>query len=295
MREVSAPWKSELFSRDPLFSVYLWLVGRGAGDSPAVLFGMTTVVLLGAYLLTCRLLRLPAWAVAGAMVTLVFSGYLAAYTGVAVRQGLAMAALIVAIGLVIRRDKFVLGAVPLLLAASLLHWSAAVFAACFAVVALVRPTLRVVFVGWALCLFLSLTGVAQQVVSRLNLTMVDSYANQDIYEAYGHAGQRIDFVVISAVLALLVYVVTQRWPTAQGFWLSTAFLAYNGVYLVLGYVAFSDRLAVYSLILVPLAAWHALSVVQRFRNIALPVAVILAAAVFLALRSDQWQMLSDWG
>jgi hypothetical protein len=294
MGEVSAPWKSEYFARDPLFSVYLWLVGRVTGTSAEVLFGLTALILLGAYLATCLMLGMQSWAVAGAVVTLIFSGYLAAYSGIAVRQGLALAALLVAIGLVVHKGRLGPLAITFLVAAALLHWSAAIFGACFVVLALFRPSLRVLLAGWVVCLVLGVSGIAQSVVSRFGLSMVDVYSSNGAYESYGRTGLRLDFVALSAFLALLSYVVTTRWPTPQGRWLSATFLAFNSLYLVLGYIAFSDRLAVYSFILVPLAGWYALSVVQRTRDVAVPVAALLSAALFLGVQSGQWQMASSW-
>jgi hypothetical protein len=294
MRGSAAPWDSEYFGRDPLFSVYLWAVGRLAGTSAAVFFGATALILVCAYLATCWMLRMQSWAIAGAIVTLIFSGYFAAYSGIAVRQGLALAAILVAIGLVVLKGRLAPPAILFLITAGLLHWSAAIFAGCFAVIAVLKPSLKVLLGGWVVCLALGLSGIAENIVSRFGLSMVDVYTSNNAYVSYGRTGLRLDFVALSALLALMSYVVTTRWPTSQGLWLSSTFLVFNSLYLILGYVAFSDRLAVYSLVLVPLSAWYALSVVQRTRGVALPVAALLSATMLLGVQAGQWQMVSAW-
>jgi hypothetical protein len=159
---------------------------------------------------------------------------------------------------------------------------------------LVRPALKVLVGGWLAAMVLGLSGLAQLFVSRFHLTMVDTYSSTSAYESYGRTGLRLDFVAVSAVLATLTLVVIKRWPTKEGEWLGATFLGFNALYLLLGYVAFSDRLAVYSLILVPLAAWYALSTVQRTRSVALPVAAVFCAALALGVQSGQWDMLSGW-
>jgi hypothetical protein len=248
---------------DPLFTLLSWLAGQ-FGTSELLLFGATLVVFFGIFVLALRRLLAPA---AAAVVFVCYAAfpYFVAYAANALRQGLAMACLLMALVQYSRgrRDGWLW-----LLVAPLWHsgaWLAVIVIAAHQSLILVtrRERLRWVVVLGTLgvAILLSATGVNKEVLGRLPVEIpVEIPVEKLIYftdpSQYGYrAGFRADFLLFSLVPLASAWALRRRAPTfsyrGPGWWLSI-YLSLNILYHLFAFVPFADRFASFSWFLMPL-------------------------------------------
>lgn len=265
---------------DWAFSVALWIFARIFGTSDASLFGSVSLVISVGFLF-CAFKYMSAWAVPGAFVTALSTGILYSYSVVAIRQGLSMALFLIAIGLIAshgraRRRKLT---VVVLLVAALMHWSAALPAALIGL-HLIRPVrVRHAVTFWLLMAGLFVTGLQERLFNPLLLRsgVALDLMSTSAYSNYGSTGNRIDFLIVSAVIALMGFVALRA--TGQDSDMESMLVCYlllNSMFLAFGFVAYADRIASYSWMLAPIMLWTWCS---RMRNSAAPAATYSVAAI----------------
>lgn len=273
------PWTIGAF--DPLFNALLWVIARFT-DSDRILYGLIAAIAAVSYYIAGRIL-MPAWASYLALFTVVASGLFVAYTSVVVRQGIAIPLLLIAGAMYATgRGRWPVYA-GLLVAASLLHWSAAPLAAVLAALRVRPVSIRVAAAGWVLLAVGLVTGINRAALSGIT-PEVDLYQSAAAFSTYGQTGIRLDF------LASLVAGLGAAWLARRLVHddrrdvydrLIVVYLLFGSAFLLFGFVAFSDRLAAYAWFALPLLAWYPLS---RRTSAGLPVvavAVVTAAGVGL--------------
>lgn len=277
LADTDRPWDSPYFEGDALFVVFLWALARIVPTTEVVLYAVVAAVIATGCLLAFRRL-LPAWAVLGAWVTLLATGLFAAYSGVAVRQGLAMACLLVAVSMIASGEYQRRWLLMLLAAAGLLHWTAVPLALGLLVLTRWTPGVRTLVTGWSVLALGFALGLNRTLLGGLQLEGLDKYSSRDAYASYGTDAVRLDFLAASA-LFLLVALVGVRYlgqddPVQRR--LLAAYVLFNSIFLLLGFVAFSDRLAAYSWFLVPLLVWYPLSARDSRNSVALSAGLTVA-------------------
>lgn len=254
---------SELFNRaafeptagtEPVYLILLWVMSR---------FGTTTSVFFLFIALTTSLLylwplvRLLDWWKATFVFVLALAlGTFTSYTSIVARQSIAMSLMSAAIcwGLIGRRTQL---AVALAVVASLAHWSALPFAAVVLLSLRITVPLRVALVGWLGCAALFVTGSQTRVLGGLTayLPKQDLYTSSSLASVYTGGVNRLDFLAFGA--AMLLAFLAMRWWLDVPEWYTpvlVVFIGFNAIFLLGGFVYYSDRLAAYSWYLAPLLA-----------------------------------------
>ena len=179
----------------------------------------------------------------------IFFGYLQ----VAVRQGVALGLLAFALGhgLAGKRAFLYAGA----LAAPLLHWSALPFSAALFIACSRYRTVGVAAATWVLSATLFVFGEQLELLEPLtdSLPVIENYASPSVVEAYGGTN-RVDFFLVSllgACAGLWLHMTRSVGDTMYD-GILTYYLLANAAFLLFGFVAFSDRIAVYSWYMLPL-------------------------------------------
>ena len=246
---------------DPLYALLNWSAGF-FGKDEVVLFGATLLVYFSVFIVAIKRLVGPLWAVVVLMCYVAYP-YFVAYAANGLRQGLALAFLLMAyVGL---RQKNRQAWVWLLLAP---FWHSGAW---IAVVVVMAHQAMCWFVSdgknrWLLVLvalfvsvMLSITGQNEVLMSQLP-DLIKLEQTQEIYftdaKDYGYrAGFRIDFFLFSMLPLASALILRRRAPTFDygwsGWWLSL-YLGLNVVYHLFSFVPFADRFAAFSWFLLPL-------------------------------------------
>lgn len=265
---------------DLLFNSFLWVLARVAPVSEVILYGVVAAAVVGAYVLASRLL-LPGWATLGALFTVLALGLVASYSGVAIRQGLAVAVLLVAVALYVTGRASPLRLAALAVVAGLFHWSALPIGLAVAVMRVRTPGVRVLLGVWLVLAVAYLQGWNQLLLDRLGLygAAVQSYSSDVAFDAYlGGQGGRVDFLLASAAMVVVALVGRRMMPAdPQHARLTAAFLVFNCAFLLAGFVAFSDRIAAYSWFLAPWLLWLPMT---RVKDAAVPVLTLVGVLTF---------------
>lgn len=265
---------------DLLFNSFLWALARVTPVSEVILYGVVAAVVIGSYVLASRLL-LPGWAALGALFTVLAMGLVVSYSGVAIRQGLAVALLLVAVALYVTERAGPLQLAGLAIVAGLFHWSALPIGLAVAVMRLRTPGVRPLLIVWAVLAVAYLQGWNQSILDRLGLygAAVQTYSSDVAFDAYlGGQGGRVDFLLASAAMVAAAMIGRRKMPTdARHARLVATFLVFNCAFLLVGFVAFSDRIAAYSWFLAPWLLWLPLT---KVKDAAVPVLALVAVLAF---------------
>lgn len=274
------PWTSARFAEAPLFATLVWVLARIVNGEGRWLFVVAAAAIAVATVVCQRIMRMPLWAGMGAWLMLVTSGMFMSYSGIAVRQGFAMALLLPSACLVAVRSPRRVRIILLALAAVLFHWTAAVPALMLVFILLRPPKMRTMVLVWVFAALLFATGISRQLASSMNVGAINRYSSEGAYEAYGSAGLRWDFLAVSLAVFLLALVLgAGRDPERPLYLLSIIYLAFNAIFLCGGFIAFSDRLVAYSWFIAPIMIWLAVSSEDRNVNELATVALLLGIAL----------------
>lgn len=288
----STPWVSGLFRQDRLFSLFLWGLARVAPATEVVLYVTVTTVVLLCYLAAARLL-LPEWATLAALITLQAMGLVTSYAGVAIRQGLAMSCLVVAVALYARGSGGKRSVLALLLGAGLLHWSAIAPAIGLLLLSWRTPSFRSLILIWSTLAGAFLAGLPERVYAGLetSLPSVDGYSSIAAFGDYPGGANRLDFLALSAAF-IVIAIVGRRYigPDDKLQRLVAAYVLLNAMFLLLGFIAFSDRLAAYSWFLGPLLVWYPLSRKSTDSSVAWSMLGLVAVIAVGALAGNLTQL-----
>lgn len=279
---------ARFFEDEPLFNWLLWALARLVPPTEGALFGVVALLVCAGVLFAYGRL-LPLWAVLPAFLTLLASGFLTNYAGVVIRQGLAIGCLLAALALAVQRRGRVLTLLVLLVAASLLHWTAVAPALAVLAVRLRDIPLRTAVAGWVVLAVLFVAGVQGALLGGLTqyLPAVSEYSRAEIFASYGGTANRLDFLALSAVVLAVALWLRRlaRTPDPVTDRLVVVYVLWNALFLALGFVAFSDRLAAYSWFLAPLLLWRPLGEAGARSTVPL---LLMGATIGLGVLTGVW-------
>lgn len=281
---------------EPAYLLLLWVMSR-FGTTTAVFFVFIAVTSSVLYL--WPLVRLLGWWTATYVFMLALAlGTFTNYTSIVARQSVAMALLSAALCWAVIGRRHTL-ALALAVAACLIHWSAIPFALVLLVVARFRVPLRLALVAWVVAAAAFLTHSQALLLGGLTayVPKFSSYTSTSLASVYGGGVNRVDFFALGAAM-LIGFLVLRRFLDLPD-WYTRAlvvFIGYNTIFLLGGFVFYSDRLAAYSWYLAPLLG--AAPVLARATSTARVLAVCvalagLAAATFagpFAMGSPLWAL-----
>lgn len=265
------------------FMTVLWLLSQLGEATEPLLFGSMAALLAVSY---CRLAfsSLPPWAVPASIVMAISTGILFSYAVVAIRQGLSVALILLAVSSILLGNSKI-STLTLLAISTLFHWSAIVPAIAIAAISLKRVHLSRLTVAWTALALLYITSLQERVLSPLlvRLEVATDLISPQAYAAYGSTGNRWDFLLVSALFAAIGLVFVKRFPDDELLErLVATYLVLNGFFLTFGFIAYSDRVASYSWIFAPLIIWRGLAL---GRGVVAPILAYIASIVFGSLIS----------
>ncbi|MBD8063398.1 EpsG family protein [Oceanitalea stevensii] len=257
LEEVARGGGIDSIEREPLF----WAFLKGVS-----LFGATDVHLYAGVALVCAVVYIAAlrllmpWAsVPVTFLGVLALGFFVTYSSVAIRQGLALACIVLAISLILTGARK--SALVSLIVASLFHWSAITAAAVVLVVLVSKISYATLVKIWLVASAAAFTGVFRFLLSPLNQSIdrLGAYADPDLARSYSGGTLRVEFWLFSLGMLVAIHFFAVRAPGERGATdLARYFVALNCMYLLLAHVYFSDRIAVYSWTLAPIALIPAL-------------------------------------
>ncbi|MBM7607585.1 hypothetical protein JOD29_000829 [Lysinibacillus composti] len=179
------------------------------------------------------------------------------YTTMALRQGLSISFLFLALTFSFFDGKVKFRSILFLIAASLFHWTAIPFAVIVFVLTKYNLSLKFLVVTWFVLAFAFILNLQTYILTPfLNFVpKIDVYASSSALSVY--SGNRTDFLLYSfifLVLSLLAYYFYYKDDNYKN--LIKYYIAFNSVYLLMGFVAYSDRIAGYSWFLIPIIIWY---------------------------------------
>jgi len=258
---------------DPLFAIFLWCLAHVAPTTGPALFGSVAgLCAIGHVFALWRLL--PPWGVLVAWLTTLASGLFFAYVNVAARQGLAVACLMIAVSLYATGSKRRIPFLALLVAASMLHWSAIPVAVGMASLRVFRPRLKILLLGWGGLAFAFVLHLPSQILGGYGrlLPAINDYGSSGAFNSYRSGGDRLDFLAVSVVILAVALIGVRALPEDQVYRrLVSVYLVFNSFFLLFGSLAFSDRMAAYSWFLGPLLLWFPIVALKAKANRILPV------------------------
>ncbi|MEK4243323.1 EpsG family protein [Janibacter sp. FSL W8-0316] len=262
------------------FSSTLWLFAKVVNTSDAALYGSVALAIFTAFTY-CSFRYVADWGVPGALVTALSTGILYSYSVVAIRQGLSMALLLIAIATMSREsgDRTSRVTYVVLGLAASMHWSAALPAAILAFHAFRPLSVRTALALWVVMGGLYLADIQELLLNPIlqSSGVATDLISTSAYSHYGASGNRLDFFLVSLAVGLLGLLAHRRHPNDPKLrMLLVCYLLLNSMFLTFGFIAYADRVASYSWILAPLIAWRLLGWLQKS---ALPAAFYIASVL----------------
>lgn len=239
--------------REPAYLLFNWIIGRFTHD--ADVYFLVTAAFCATMLAAVLWIVLGSgWQTAVVLWVTFCFGFFMDYSSFLLRQGLSISFLFLALALVLRSAR-VVWVVLALGAGVLFHWSAIPAAIIILVVRLVRLRTDILLGVWALLSLSYLTGFNARLAGPLgsSIEQVEVYANPDLASTYAGGTNRLNFWLFSVGPLFVAYAAHKRFSSLPDWYpkLLNAFILLNGYFLVMGFVFFSDRLAAYSWMLVP--------------------------------------------
>lgn len=254
MHYLSLPQALSFKDWEPLFITLQWVISRFSEEP---YFYVLSIFILYSLLLIFTLNKLfKPWQQLFVMFLYLLYPYFYAYVFNGTRQGFSMMFLILAISILIVSGKKLL---PLIYMAIsfLFHKTSLLFT--LAILVSLKFKTKTLVIFWVLASLLFLTGLNK---SLLSFGFIDSFAKFEAYSsdtAINHYGgvNRKDFYFFSLFFLVVPfilrkYIILPKDNYAIYEKLLKIYISFNTVFLLLGFIAYSDRLAVYSWMLIPL-------------------------------------------
>lgn len=260
---------------EPLFDIFQWLVAKTFGSFKLFVALVWIIIFINFYKTLKNIFD-------SSMLLFVFVSYLSFfiffnYVVNVMRQGLAISFILLAISiLVINKNKFTF--YISILIAPLLHITALPLS--IILITLRLFNIKFVIITWALSILVFVTGINARIFSGLEFELMDIYTSSSLYARYSSIN-RIDFLAFSVFFAILFIFFSRRLKSDAYNILLKIYLIFNIYFLLLGFIAFNDRLAAYSWMLIPILLWYAVpnTTNERYKTILLTTA-FLASMMF---------------
>lgn len=258
---------------EPLFDLLQWLIVNTTGSFNFFLVTAWLIIFLNITFSVKRMF--PANYIL--FVLFSFSCYFIFFSYIlnTMRQGLAISFIILAISLLItNRDKmlFYLSIV----AAPLFHISALPISVVLLITRFFDVKLKYILTAWVGAIFLFVTNLNSLLFSRFNHTLMDSYTSEGVLSSYSSTN-RLDFLLFSVFFGVLFLLASKFFFNHQNKEYSELikyYLILNTYFLCLGFIGFSDRVASFSWMLIPILIWK---VVPETTNARLKSLVIITS------------------
>lgn len=178
----------------------------------------------------------------------------------AMRQGIAMSFLVLALSALIAGKKKHSFYIPIILA-PLFHITSLPFSILLLLVRWFNPSLKAILIVWGASTPLFVMGLNSRIFSLLPIDKLNRYSSDQLMEQYGSVN-RFDFLVFGVFFVFLGLFVLKYVFHRNNKNLETVlkvYILFNTVFICLGFIAYSDRIASYSWIIIPILLWYCVS------------------------------------
>lgn len=246
-----------IFEWEPLFLILQWSISRISSNE---IFFVLSAFLVYFFLLHASIKKLFAPSQRMFVVFLFFcSPFFFAYIFNGMRQGFAMMLLMLAIVYWIEKPhsiKFYISTV----AAGLFHYTAFVFSFVLFALYAFKLKLRTVFIVWLVTAILFVTGLNSTLMIFgfiSNLDYIETYTSTATISQFGGKTNKLSFFIFSSFFVFLSLYLYKKMDLEIEkkkiySYIIKAYIAFNSVFLLFGFISFSNRLSAFSWHLIPL-------------------------------------------
>lgn len=264
---------------DRFWTILQWALSQVSSSGYVLLGVVWLLLILGLMRLLSRLFT--PWQVALVLFSYASYPFLYTYAAGAVRQGVAIGLILLAMSYSFNSGKTSWSSLSSLAIAVMFHWSAAPFA--LIVILLEKTKVRLRHLVWAWCALalLFVTGLQGILLSPLlpYIPKLDSYTSYDALVQYSRIN-RLDFLLFSGFFVVISLLLYRFYYTGTEYGqMIKYYIAWNCVFLAFGFVTFSDRLAGYSWFLIPILVWFPVLKRERYSVLSVVGLVALSIAV----------------
>lgn len=252
------------FRHEPLFSLLQWIVVNSIGSFKLFLVVVWFIIFMNFYKAVKNLFN-------KVDILFVFVTYFTFfiffdYVLNAMRQGLAMSFLVLSLSILVTNSSKFTFYISIILA-PLFHITSLPFSIVLLLFKWFRPKLRTVFFFWLLSIILFVTNLNSRIFSTFSFEALEIYSSDRIIERYS-AVNRIDFLVFGIFFAFVGFIVWKYVFNRENNEyknILSLYLLFNMIFLFFGFIAYSDRLASYSWILIPIILWKSIYKTKNYR------------------------------
>jgi hypothetical protein len=284
---------------DKGFFVFQYLLAKVSGDQ-RLLMGSIALVICLSYWSAIRLLVPPAAAVVVFFATVMFP-FFAFYVSNTARQGMAVSLVLLALSAASRntRTMRVLASVALVVAVSV-HLSAMLPAAAVVMLMVRLPSVKFCLLVWLASAALFVSGLNARLTSLLPISdqRFSQYSGFRTVADYAGGVNRLDFFALSALLIVGVIFLRSRIVSESAAeertsqFLVCGFVLFNAIFLCLGFLAYSDRVAAYSWLMTPVVVGYLLYRNDRPPAVAGRVAMVISVCA-VTFATQGWPELLE--
>lgn len=205
--------------------------------------------------------------------------FLYGYLFVAIRQGLAIAFIILALGFLIqgKNYKYLIS----VLIATQFHLTGLIG---FLILIFTHKKVKLehLIYIWIVACILLLTRIADKVIVQyfnlgIFLNKIEFFSSESAIENYASGTHRIDFLVFSGFWIIVGITMYKKLFEIDQVYIKIlkSYIGLNIIFVLLGFVAYSDRIATYSWMLVPLLIWYPIFRMKNYRKITFGISLVI--------------------
>lgn len=259
---------------EPLFSFLQWLTANSIGSFRLFLVLVWTIIFINLIKALKNIFLKPD-------VLFVFASYITFfiffnYVLNVMRQGLAISFIILAISVLIsKKNKKTSFYIPIILA-PLFHITSLPLSVILLILRWFKVRFKTIFLLWLISIILFITHLNQKFLSNLPFEQLELYSSERFLEQYGLVN-RMDFLLFSvffAVLGYLIWKYSLNKKDTEYELLLKIYITFNIYFTLLGFIAYSDRLASYSWMLIPILIWKGVCETNNYRLKSLALLII---------------------
>lgn len=249
---------------DFFWILFQWIVSKFT-TSPYIFLAIIWFIFLFGLLHLLKKLFSP-WQLFFVLFTYTAFVFFYSYATMALRQGVAISFLLLAISLLITNKEINAKVIISLITSSLFHWSSIPFALVTILVLKNRFRIRFLLILWCIFATMFVFGIQNIIISPFaNLVPnISVYTSSVVINNYTGIN-RLDFLLFSALwiaYSIVFYLYYYKDETYKK--LIKLYISYNSLFLLFGFVAYSDRIAGYSWMLIPIIVWYPLLKKEKY-------------------------------
>lgn len=271
------------FSSEPLFVLISWLLAK-VTEEPRVFLGVMWLLFVVPFYVYLKRI-FTSWQLVVVLFTYLNFPFLYSYTTNGIRQGLSMIFIVLASTYFIKDERSKRMYVFMIIS-SLFHWSGLFFSIALFLLMKLNINLRMLVMIWGVgaLLFITNTNKIIESFAMKFIPKLSQYTDSITLSHYSLDRNRIDFLLFSLlwiVASLFLYYFVHRDESYKK--IIRIYLMFNIVFVLFGFVAYSDRVAGYSWFIIPLLVWYPIYNSKKYNSYLAYVAFALTITVGIVM------------